>query len=116
MWSLSSLALAAASLVGLQLHGATAAPTNGTHSGCCRNPLIRHEWRQLSLNQRLDYIRSVKCLMALPSEGNDLWPGAKSRFDDFQGMHIYMTQKVHFNVSSTLTTLVLVRPYLDWKV
>ncbi|KAJ3939000.1 uncharacterized protein N0V96_011112 [Colletotrichum fioriniae] len=35
--------------------------------------------------------------MALPSEGNDLWPGAKSRFDDFQGMHIYMTQKVHFN-------------------
>ncbi|KAI8245757.1 N-acetyl-6-hydroxytryptophan oxidase ivoB [Colletotrichum sp. SAR 10_96] len=46
---------------------------------------------------RLDYIDSIKCLMALPSEGNDLWPGAKSRYDDFQGMHIYMTKQVHFN-------------------
>ncbi|KAI3558694.1 hypothetical protein CABS03_08345 [Colletotrichum abscissum] len=99
MWSLSSLILAAASFAGFQLQGIAAAPTNGTHSGCCRNPLVRHEWRQLSLDQRLDYIRSVKCLMALPSEGNDLWPGAKSRFDDFQGMHIYMTQKVHFNLT-----------------
>ncbi|KAF6809458.1 tyrosinase central domain containing protein [Colletotrichum sojae] len=84
-------------LASLQPQGASAAPSNGTHSGCCRNPLVRHEWRQLSLELRLDYIRSVKYLMALPSEGIDLWPGAKSRFDGFQGMHIYMTQKVHFN-------------------
>ncbi|KAF4819289.1 N-acetyl-6-hydroxytryptophan oxidase ivoB [Colletotrichum siamense] len=69
----------------------------------CADPLVRHEWRQLSLEQRLDYIDSIKCLMALPSEGNDLWPGAKSRYDDFQGMHIYMTKQVHFN-----------GPFLPW--
>ncbi|KAF6828587.1 hypothetical protein CPLU01_08456 [Colletotrichum plurivorum] len=103
MKSVSFLTSALWALASLQPHGASAAPSNGTHSGCCRNPLVRHEWRQLSLEQRLDYIRSVKCLMALPSEGNDLWPGAKSRFDDFQGMHIYMTQKVHFN-----------GPFLPW--
>ncbi|KAI8208702.1 hypothetical protein KHU50_003803 [Colletotrichum sp. SAR 10_65] len=69
----------------------------------CADPLVRHEWRQLSLEQRLDYIDSIKCLMVLPSEGNDLWPGAKSRYDDFQGMHIYMTKQVHFN-----------GPFLPW--
>lgn len=94
-----SVSLVLLAVAGLQCHGTAAIPANNTRSEACTNPLIRHEWRQLSLGQRLDYIDSIKCLMALPSEGNDLWPGAKSRYDDFQGMHIYMTKQVHFNVS-----------------
>ncbi|KAF3802805.1 Tyrosinase-like protein orsC [Colletotrichum gloeosporioides] len=90
-------------IAGLQCHGTAAIPANNTHTEACTNPLVRHEWRHLSLEQRLDYIDSIKCLMALPSEGNDLWPGAKSRYDDFQGMHIYLTKQVHFN-----------GPFLPW--
>ncbi|OHE94831.1 hypothetical protein CORC01_09849 [Colletotrichum orchidophilum] len=84
MKSFTSAVLAARSLASLQQHGVAAAPSNATHSGYCKNPLVRHEWRQLSLDQRRDYIRSVKSLMALPSEGNDIWPGAKSYYDNFQ--------------------------------
>ncbi|KAF4834376.1 Tyrosinase-like protein orsC [Colletotrichum tropicale] len=90
-------------IAGLHCRDTAAAPAGNTHAEACTNPLIRHEWRQLSLEQRLDYIDSIKCLMTLPSEGNDLWPGAKSRYDDFQGMHIYMTKQVHFN-----------GPFLPW--
>ncbi|KAI8228761.1 N-acetyl-6-hydroxytryptophan oxidase ivoB [Colletotrichum sp. SAR 10_86] len=93
-----SVSLVLLVIAGLQCHATAAIPANHTHNEACTNPLIRHEWRQLPLEQRLDYIDSIKCLMALPSEGNDLWPGAKSRYDDFQGMHIYMTKQVHFNV------------------
>lgn len=96
-----SVSLALLAIAGFRCHGTAAAPANNTHAEICIDPLIRYEWRQLSLEQRLDYTDSIKCLMALPSEGNDLWPGAKSRYDDFQGMHIYMTKQVHFNVSTT---------------
>ncbi|KAJ0345458.1 hypothetical protein KNSL1_008344 [Colletotrichum chrysophilum] len=96
-----SVSLALLAVAGLHFLSAAAAPANNTNVEACADPLIRHEWRQLSLEQRLDYIDSIKCLMALPSEGNDLWPGAKSRYDDFQGMHIYMTKQVHFNVNNT---------------
>lgn len=97
---MKSVSLVLLAVVGLHFLSAAAAPANNTNVEACADPLIRHEWRQLSLEQRLDYIDSIKCLMALPSEGNDLWPGAKSRYDDFQGMHIYMTKQVHFNVSN----------------
>ncbi|KAJ0270765.1 hypothetical protein COL940_011449 [Colletotrichum noveboracense] len=98
-----SVSLALLAAAGIHFLSAAAAPANNTNVEACADPLIRHEWRQLSLEQRLDYIDSIKCLMALPSEGNDLWPGAKSRYDDFQGMHIYMTKQVHFN-----------GPFLPW--
>lgn len=93
-------ATVAPAILGLAVVRAVAgAPSNHTSPGCCQNPLIRYEWRQLSLEQRSSYIDAIKCLMSLPSEGNDLWPGAKTRYDDFQGMHIYVTEQVHFNVS-----------------
>ncbi|TDZ59738.1 N-acetyl-6-hydroxytryptophan oxidase ivoB [Colletotrichum trifolii] len=46
---------------------------------------------------------AVKCLMELPAERRDLWPGARSRYDDFQGLHITVTEQVHFN-----------GPFLPW--
>ncbi|KAK1728693.1 hypothetical protein CaCOL14_000109 [Colletotrichum acutatum] len=97
----ATVAPAILSLAGV--HTVAGAPSNHTSPGCCRNPLIRYEWRQLSLEQRSSYIDAIKCLMSLPSEGNDLWPGAKTRYDDFQGMHIYVTEQVHFN-----------GPFLPW--
>ncbi|KAF9870944.1 hypothetical protein CkaCkLH20_11616 [Colletotrichum karsti] len=95
--------LLSAALAIANLRGSAAAPSNNSQPTSCHGPLVRHEWRQLSLEQRLEYIGAVKCLMSLPSENNELWPGAKSRYDDFQGLHIYVTEKVHFN-----------GPFLPW--
>ncbi|KXH50105.1 hypothetical protein CSAL01_11853 [Colletotrichum salicis] len=39
MRSFASLVLAAVSIAGVQQHGVAAVPTNGTHTGCCKNPL-----------------------------------------------------------------------------
>ncbi|CAI0643632.1 unnamed protein product [Colletotrichum noveboracense] len=115
-----SVSLALLAAAGIHFLSAAAAPANNTNVEACADPLIRHEWRQLSLEQRLDYIDSIKCLMALPSEGNDLWPGAKSRYDDFQGMHIYMTKQVHFNVSNArgnkLSNLWFGRKWHRWML
>ncbi|TDZ28233.1 N-acetyl-6-hydroxytryptophan oxidase ivoB [Colletotrichum spinosum] len=98
-----STPLVAVVLGSISLHGAVAAPSNHSQPACCRNPAIRHERRQLSPEQRLDYIGAVKCLMELPAERRDLWPGARSRYDDFQGLHITVTEQVHFN-----------GPFLPW--
>lgn len=53
----------------------------------------------LTRKQRADYIRAVKCLQAKPPKAPAyLVPGARSRFDDFAGVHIHQTFDIHFNV------------------
>lgn len=78
------------------LDQAAAAPAN-QKSGCCSRPAVRREWRSLSNEARLEYVNAVKCLMSTPSKSSDLYPAAKSRFDDFQGMHIKIGHTMHFN-------------------
>jgi hypothetical protein len=74
--------------------------SNCPPKSCCARPLIRKEWRALSKQERLDYLSAVKCLMAAPPQLAHLYPGSKSRFDDFQAAHIELTPLIHWNVSN----------------
>ncbi|KAI6369163.1 hypothetical protein MCOR25_004516 [Pyricularia grisea] len=76
---------------------AAAAPPGPAKPGRCVRPAVRREWRNLSQKERLNYVDAVKCLMSTPSKSNDFYPAAKSRFDDFQGMHIKVGHAMHFN-------------------
>ncbi|KAF8251527.1 Di-copper centre-containing protein [Wilcoxina mikolae CBS 423.85] len=54
-------------------------------------PIIRKEWRQLSIKERKKFTAAVVCLTKLPSKapaGES--PGARHRYDDFNSVHIIM--------------------------
>ncbi|WYZ39601.1 hypothetical protein EsH8_III_001515 [Colletotrichum jinshuiense] len=64
------------------------------------NIRVRREWGTLSTNEKLDYIKAVKCLQSKPprtpaSEA----PGAKTRFDDFVATHINQTLTIHYTAN-----------------
>ncbi|KAF5502368.1 Tyrosinase ustQ [Colletotrichum aenigma] len=63
----------------------------------CAEPLVRKEWRSLSIEERSNYIAAVKCLQAKePTSSKDTLPGATNRFEDFVGDHILQTVTQHF--------------------
>ncbi|EQB49493.1 hypothetical protein CGLO_11165 [Colletotrichum gloeosporioides Cg-14] len=63
----------------------------------CAEPLVRKEWRSLSIEERSNYIAAVKCLQAKePTSSKDTLPGATNRFEDFVGDHILQTVSQHF--------------------
>ncbi|KAG9497467.1 hypothetical protein J7337_010328 [Fusarium musae] len=41
--------------------------------------------RTLSTKEKHEYIDAVKCLATKPSQTGNIYAGAKSRYDDFQG-------------------------------
>ena len=113
-------AAAAVSLLAVSAHGWTPSPTDGTdrlaaeglakleeyHAGLdsygsCNSgkAAVRKEWLSLSDDEKIAYTDAVKCLMELPSISGEGIPGAKSRFDDFVGVHINQTPFIHATVS-----------------
>ena len=53
----------------------------------------------LSKAERKDYINAVLCLQKLPSKLDPKkFPGARTRYDDFVGVHINQTLSIHFTV------------------
>ncbi len=55
--------------------------------------------RTLSLADRKSYISALKCVMGKPSlTSRAKLPGARSRYDDFLGVHILQADNVHFGV------------------
>ncbi|EEB91461.1 hypothetical protein MPER_10173 [Moniliophthora perniciosa FA553] len=60
----------------------------------CSSPTVRHEWRALSTAEKQAYIDAVKCLQRLPSRAAAI-KEAKTRFDDFQSVHIVLAPDVH---------------------
>lgn len=52
----------------------------------------------MSKASRVAYTNAVTCLQSLPSQlDNALYPGAKSRYDDFLAVHINMTSRIHLS-------------------
>lgn len=48
--------------------------------------------------ERANYTKAVLCLQGQPSQLDPaVYPGAKSRYDDFVAVHINMTMKIHLN-------------------
>ena len=54
--------------------------------------------RTLSEDQRKNYINAVLCLHDKPSTFGANITGLRSRYDDFQYLHITQTYFIHFNV------------------
>ncbi|KAJ0330160.1 hypothetical protein COL922a_012486 [Colletotrichum nupharicola] len=70
------------------LHNVFAAPSGNVNPEGCKDPLVRQEWRQTTMEQRLDYIAAMRCLMSLPSETSDQWAETfvnSPIFDDVYG-------------------------------
>ena len=55
--------------------------------------------RALSDGEKKSYIDAVKCLQKKPPITAHISPGAVSRFDDFQGVHISLAWTIHYVVS-----------------
>ncbi|KAK5658686.1 hypothetical protein OQA88_2083 [Cercophora sp. LCS_1] len=79
----------------LVLLGSSVTPVAG--GGCGNNILVRKEWRTLSTTQKAAYINAVKCLQSKPGQTQHLYPGVRSRFDDYVGTHINITDLYHFS-------------------
>jgi tyrosinase len=62
----------------------------------CTDPVVRKEWRKLTSQEKGEYLSAVKCLHSIPAKTCESTPGAVSRFDDFQGIHIRQTNYIHF--------------------
>jgi len=99
----SFLGLARVLLLSL-LVSTVVAGTNST----CKNPRIRREWRALSEDERLDWIRAVNCLSTLPHDpslvpsvpvNESLIPPvntSSSFYDDLVYVHMDLNIKIHF--------------------
>jgi hypothetical protein len=111
--------IAAASLLAVSAHAWEPSQTNGTdrlaHHGLANlrrhhahlnsttscqigTAAVRKEWLSLSDDEKIAYTNAVKCLMDKPSISGAAVPGAKSRFDDFVGVHINQTLSIHATV------------------
>jgi len=87
--------LAQQGLANLKRHHASLNSTTSCNIG---NAAVRKEWLSLSDDEKIAYTDAVKCLMNKPSISGSAIPGAKSRFDDFVGVHINQTLSIHATV------------------
>ena len=54
--------------------------------------------RTLNDTEKADYISAVRCLQSRPALEPRTISAIQSRFDDFQGVHIQVADRVHLTV------------------
>ncbi|KAG8159792.1 hypothetical protein KVR01_010429 [Diaporthe batatas] len=60
------------------------------------NVVVRRSWHVFKRQERLDYIKAVKCLQSAESiTPTELGSGIKTRFDDFVATHMNQTNDIH---------------------
>ncbi|OJD13475.1 hypothetical protein AJ78_06065 [Emergomyces pasteurianus Ep9510] len=64
-------------------------------AGCVGRTNMRIEWRRYSHNDRLAFVRAVRCLMDRPPSGNFQY--AKNRYEDFARLHQQKLSEIHQN-------------------
>ena len=97
------MASAALEALGLGVENQTAkrapAPAGGPKypAECnARSAYARKDWKRLSNTERTAYINAVLCLQKKPSqEDPSLFPGARTRYDDFVAVHLNQTLSIH---------------------
>ncbi|KAF2741570.1 Di-copper centre-containing protein [Polyplosphaeria fusca] len=72
--------------------------TSSKRAACnIANVAIRREWGSLSNKERKAYTDAVLCLQAKKARyPTSIFPGVRSRFDDFVGTHINQTTFIHY--------------------
>ncbi|KAF9530165.1 hypothetical protein CPB83DRAFT_851093 [Crepidotus variabilis] len=60
----------------------------------CKRTLVRKEWRTLSNTQKAAFIGAVRCTQTLPNMTT--YEGVRTRYDDFQAVHIHTADTVHY--------------------
>lgn len=77
---------------------ASLAENNSKRGGCnLSNVAVRREWNSLSKKERKSYTDAVLCLQKKKTKTPaSLIPGARSRFDDWVGVHINQTMTIHY--------------------
>lgn len=58
--------------------------------------------RTLSTKEQQNFLTAVKCLKTQPGKTQSTYAGVRSRYDDFQALHINRTDFIHFVVSSQI--------------
>ncbi|KAF8802289.1 tyrosinase [Phlegmacium glaucopus] len=66
----------------------------GLTNNKCKDLLQRREWRKLSNVEKANYIKAIKCLQSRPPRHQHI-EAVKTRFDEFQALHIDVADRVH---------------------
>ncbi|KAH7305208.1 hypothetical protein B0I35DRAFT_471667 [Stachybotrys elegans] len=60
----------------------------------CAVPRKRHEWMELSADQKRAYLKAQQCILETPQKQNTL-PGAKTRWDELVSLHQIHAFQIH---------------------
>lgn len=82
-------------LLGL-VAAATATAIPAPRANGCTSPEVRKEWRELTSEEKADYLRAAKCLRELPKQKYAEVDAVKTRMDELVWTHFSLNLDIHF--------------------
>lgn len=83
-------------ITAISLAVAAAASTIPRASSSCTNPAVRKEWRELTNNEKAEYLRAAVCLRGLPKAKYAAIDAVTTRMDDLVYTHFTLNTEIHF--------------------